>query len=68
MNAYDKARLFPEPDPLAAILCRFVRLTMIPPPPAAAAPAPRVENLPASDAWRAVLETAIPTVSPRRPR
>lgn len=66
MNTHLKARLFPEPDPLAVILYRIVRLTMLPPPPAERAPEPRFTAAPTSDTWRAVVETAVPTVAPGR--
>lgn len=69
MNAYDKARLFPEPDPLAVILGRIMRLTMLPPAPTnPAQTCLAFPQSPASKTWAAVVETAVPTISPgKRP-
>lgn len=67
MNAYEKARyarLHPEPDPLAVILRRIARLTMLPPPSAGDARQLRLPLAPLLGA--AVAQTAVATVRPGR--
>ena len=65
MNTSEKARyarLHPEPYPLAAILYRIMRLTMLPPPPAGAVAQLRLPLAPATDF--AIAQTAVATVRP----
>lgn len=66
MNAFDKARLFPEPDPLAVILARIARLTMLPHADSTTQLELRFPQPPTSRTWADVAETAVPTLYPGR--
>lgn len=68
MNAVVKTRLFPEPDPLAVVLYRIMRLTMLPPAPSETILQPNISRQPTSKTWDAIVETAVPTIYPEKDR